>query len=78
MKTKLEKYGFKDQHGHRLERCQDYLDIVDALEKAEKLQKRYKELLQILEDDGNTLADIYYLTDKELEQAFAGITSIER
>jgi len=36
MKTKLEKYGFKDQQGHRLERCQDYLDIVDVIERAKE------------------------------------------
>ena len=29
--TALEKYGFQDAHGHPLENCVDYLDIVTAL-----------------------------------------------
>ena len=42
MKTKLEseKYEFIDRGKHRLEYCQDYLDIVDVLEKAKELIER--------------------------------------
>ena len=43
MKTKLEGYEFRDQHGHHLERCQDYLDIVDVIEKAKEFIEKIDE-----------------------------------
>lgn len=56
----------------KIKELQKELKQLQAVrEAAGELQKLYKELIQILEDDGNTLADIYYQTDKKLEQALA-------
>lgn len=65
MKTKLEKYGFIDREGHRLERCQDYLDIVDALER----MKKFVDIQNWLVDwswDGETIEKLLSAIEKTI------------
>jgi hypothetical protein len=46
----LAAHKFTDEHGHRLENCQDFIDLVDAYEE-EVLTKRGVEVVQkILRD----------------------------